>query len=222
MRRSLLLILGILLVMALGTPGSSAAPAEPERYSSKSYNAFWYSRHGIDRDTYVRTTWYAGVYVSEGESGETDFWSDLYKSTARCERREGRDRCRYGRSELYGVIDDLGNGVFTLDPGLETGHFEATYPMSRREGNRQVSIGKIAIVVSLVAEGEVTTYREAYSYSFDCYRVRYSGRSEFVQAKARGRLTFLRQDQTIRLGATRSAGMSQGESLSIEHSCDEE
>lgn len=219
MRKSLLVMLGVLLVMPLGMPSASAAP---ERYSSKSYNAFWYSRHRIDGDTYVRTTWYAGVYLSEGESGELDFWSDLYKSSARCERREGRDRCRPGGGELYGVINDLGDGEFTLDPGLETGHFEAAYPMDRRQGGRQDSIGTIAIVVNLVAVGEVTTYREAYSYSFDCYRVRYSGRSENVQAKARGMLTFRRQDETVRLGATLSAGMSQGESLSIEHTCNEE
>jgi hypothetical protein len=43
-----------------------------------------------------------------------------------------------------GWISDLGNGVFTLDPGLKTGHFEATYPMSRREGDRQQSIGRSA------------------------------------------------------------------------------
>jgi hypothetical protein len=31
--------------------------------------------------------------------------------------------------------------------------------------------------VNLMAVGEVTTYREAYSYSFDCYRVRYCAAS---------------------------------------------
>ena len=72
------------------------------------------------------------------------------------------------------------------------------------------------------AVGEVTTSRDSYSYSDGCYRVRYSGRSEYVQAKALGTLTFLREDKTIKLGGTRAAGMSQGESMSIEHICNEE
>lgn len=219
MRRVVVLIVGLLVAAPFG---ALEASAEPERYSSKSYNAFWYSRHRIDRDTYVRTTWYAGVYVFEETSGESDFWSDLYKSSARCERREGRDRCRRAGPYLYGVIDDLGNGTFTLDPGLETGHFEATYPMVRRDGRDATSIGKIAITVGLVAIGEVTTSRDSYSYSSGCYRVRYSGRSEYVQARARGTLAFLREDRTIKLGATKAAGMSQGESMSIEHTCKEE
>jgi hypothetical protein len=220
MRKLLVVILGLLVVTPLG---ASEASAEPERYASKSYNAFWHSRHRIDSDTYVRTTWYAGVYVSEEEgSDETDFWSDLYKSSARCERREGPDRCRGTGNSLYGDIYDLGNGEFTLDPDLTSGFFEATYPMERRDGRQTENIGKIRITVRLTAIGDVTEYRESYSYSFECYRVRYSGRSEYVQAEARGVLAFLRDDRTIRLGATRSAGMSQGESISIEHTCDED
>jgi hypothetical protein len=217
MRRVLVLLVGVFVLVQAGGPTASAVP---ERYTSKGYNAFWHSRYRIDRDTFLRTTWYAGVYVSE-EAGESDFWSDLYKSSERCERREGRDRCRSAGSQLYGVIDDLGSGEFTLDPGLETGHFEAIYPMERRNGRHSESIGKIRISVDLVAVGEVTTFRESSTYSFDCYRVRYSGRSEYVQAEAKGVLAFLRDDRTIQLGTTRSAGMSQGESMSIEHTCKE-
>jgi hypothetical protein len=219
MRRGLALLVGVLVLVPFGGPTASAVP---ERYASKSYNAFWHSRHRIDRDTYRRTTWYAGVYVSEEKSDESFFWSDLYKSSERCERREGRDRCRSAGIQLYGVIDDLGRGEFTLDPGLKTGYFEATYPMERQNGRHSSSIGKIRISVDLVAVGEVTTYRESYAYSFDCYRVRYSGRSEEAQAKATGVLTFLRDDRTIQLGGTKDAWMSQGESMSIEHTCNDE
>jgi hypothetical protein len=219
MRRLLVLVLGLLVVTPLG---GLEASAQPERYASKGYNAFWYGQHRIDSDTYVRTTWYAGVYVSEEEgSGELDFWSDLYKSSARCERREGRDRCRGTGISLFGVINDLGGGEFTLEPDLASGFFEATYPMERREGRTSESIGKIRIAVRLTAIGEVTESRDSYSFSTDCYRVRYSGRSEYVQARAGGVLTFLRDDHVIRLGATKHAGMSQGESMSIEHTCDE-
>lgn len=219
MRKMLVLILGLLVVVPLGALDASAVP---ERYTSKSYNAFWFSRHRVDRDTYVRTTWYAGVYVSEETSGEANFWSDLYKSSARCERRPGRDRCHRESMSLYGDIFDLGDGEFTLDPGLATGHFEATYPMVRRDGRQSESIGDIAITVELVAVGEVTTSRDSYSYSDGCYRLRYSGRSEYVQAEAGGALVFLREDKTINLGGTRAAGMSQGESMSVEHICNEE
>jgi hypothetical protein len=221
MKRPLVFVVGLSLVMMLG---AFEASAQPERYSSKGYNAFWYSRHRIDRDTYLRSTWYAGVYTyeEEGEEGEVDFWSDLYKSTQRCERREGRDRCRRAGGYLYGVINDLGNGEFTLDSNLKTGFFEATYPMERRHGGEEQSIGKVRITVELVAKGEVTTSTETYTYSSECERVRYSGRWEYTQARAQGILSFLREDRTIRLGATKDAWMSQGESMSIEHTCDEE
>jgi hypothetical protein len=220
MKRSLMLVLASSLVMMLG---GFEASAQPERYSSKGYSAFWSSRHRIDGDTYLRTTWYAGVYTSEeqGEEGEVDFWSDLYKSTERCERREGRDRCHGTGGYLYGDINDLGNGEFTLDSTLNTGFFEATYPMERRRGEEQ-HIGKVRITVELAAVGEVTTSTETYTSSSACSRVRYSGRWEYVRAKARGAVVFLRDDRTIRLGATRDASMSQGESMSIEHTCDEE
>ena len=217
MRKLLILALGLLVVVPLG---GLEAWAVQERYASRSYNAFWHRRHRIDADTYVRTTWYAGVYVSEGQGpDELDFWSDLYKSSARCERREGRDRCRDAGMDLYGVINDLGDGEFTLEPDLTSGFFEATYPMERRQGGTSESIGDIRIAVQLVAMGEVTETRESYSYSTGCYRVRYSGRSEYVQAKARGVLTFLADDRVMRLGGTKQAGMSQGESISIEHIC---
>lgn len=219
MRKLLVLVLGLLVVAPLG---GLQASAEPERYASKGYNAFWHKRHRVDSDTYIRTTWYAGVYVSQEQgSDDLDFWSDLYKSSVRCERREGRDRCRSTGNNLYGVINDLGDGEFTLEPDLSSGFFEATYPMERREGRTGVSIGKIRIAVRLAAIGEVTESRDSYSFSTDCYRVRYSGRSEYVQAKARGVLTFLRDDSVRRLGGTKNAGMSQGESMSIEHICDE-
>ena len=217
MRKLLVVVLGVLVVLPLG---GLEASAEQERYASKGYNAYWHRRHRIDADTYVRTTWYAGVYVTEG-SDEIDFWSDLYRSSARCERREGRDRCRDAGMDLYGVIYDLGDGEFTLEPDLSSGFFEATYPMERREGRTGESIGDIRIAVRLVAIGEVTESRDSYSYSTECYRARYSGRSEYVQAKARGVLTILSDDRVMRLGGTKQAGMSQGESMSIEHICND-
>jgi hypothetical protein len=62
---------------------------------------------------------------------------------------------------LYGDIFDLGDGEFTLHPGLETGHFEAMYPMVRRDG-RQSGYREIAITVEF-AVGEVTTSRDSSS-----------------------------------------------------------
>ena len=61
--------------------GIIEASAEQERYASKGYNAYWHRRHRIDSDTYVRTTWYAGVYVTEG-SDEIDFWRGRSGSSA--------------------------------------------------------------------------------------------------------------------------------------------
>ena len=69
MRRSWVIVAGTALVLSLSSPGASA---QPERYASRSYNAFWHLTHRVDSDTYVRVTWYASVY--EQADG---FWSDL-------------------------------------------------------------------------------------------------------------------------------------------------
>lgn len=210
MRRFWVIVAGAALVLSLSSPGASA---QPERYASRSYNAFWHLTHRVDSDTYMRVTWYAGVY--EQADG---FWSDLYRFVERCERRAGRDRCRSGPF-MVGVIEDLGKGSFTLGDGLDLGTFEATYPMETYSQGEERRAGRIHIAVNLVGSGELSTTREVYEYSDGCVRVRYSGRSESRQAIASGELTFLRTDKSLRLRDTEEANMSQGESMSITHEC---
>lgn len=198
MRRLWILVLGAALLLPLAAPQALAAPAWE---STRSYNAFWHVRRNIDNDTYVRITWYAGVYEqSEG------FWSDLYRSTRRCERRPGRDRCREG-AYMVGVIEDLGDGAFTIDEGLNTGYFEATYPMEVYDGNTERDAGRIHIAVDLTGVGDLTSSRESYTYEEGCFRYSYSSRSSYRQAVANGTLTFLRTDATRDLGDTEDANI---------------
>ena len=56
--------------------------------------------------------------------------------------RARRDQCHRESMSLYGDIFDLGDGESTLDPGLETGHLEATYPMVRRDGRQSGASGR--------------------------------------------------------------------------------
>lgn len=198
MRRSLVLILGATLLLSLAAPQALAAPAWE---STRSYNAFWHSRRNIDADHYVKVTWYAGVYE------QTDsFWSDLYKSTQRCERRPGRDRCR-GGAYMVGVIEDLGDGEFTIDDGLNTGYFEATYPMEIYKGREERNAGKIHIAVNLTGVGDLSSSRESYTYEEGCFRYSYTSRSSYRQAIANGTLTFLRTDTTFDLVDTEDANI---------------
>lgn len=210
MRRFWVIVLGAALLIPLAAPGASA---QPERYSSRSYNAFWYLTRKVDADTYVKITWYAGVY--EQADG---FWSDLYRYVERCQRRPGRDRCRSG-PYMVGVIEDLGKGSFTLDKSLDVGTFEATYPMEIYGHGEERRAGRIHIAVNLLGNGGLTTSREVYEYRDGCVRVRYSGRWESRQATASGTLTFRRTDKTITLRDTEEANMSQGEAMLISHEC---
>lgn len=191
------------------------ASAGPERSNVQSYNAFWYSRRKVDSDTYIRTTWYAGVYAYEG-----DFWSDLYKSSDRCEKRDGRDRCRQA-SYLYGDIDDLGNGTFTLDSKLDTGTFSATYPMERYGGPDDEDIGRVTIDVELVGTGDLSRSRETYVTSSKCFHVRFSGTRVYREAVATGELTFHRTGTSLSLSSTDDANMSVGSNFWIEQTCND-
>ena len=195
MRRLGIIVLGAMLLSTFAVPEALAAGWE----STRSYNAFWHSQRNVDRDTYVRITWYAGVYEqTEG------FWSDLYKSTQRCERRPGRDRCRRG-TYMVGVIEDLGDGEFTLSEDLSTGYFEATYPMEIYEGGDERNAGRIRITVNLTGVGDLSSSRESYSYEEGCFRYSYTSRSSYRQAVANGTLTFLRTDTTQDLADTEDA-----------------
>lgn len=210
MRRAVILMVGAALAVSMFASPASAA----DRSKSQSYNAFWHIRTRVDRDTYLRITWYAGVYAT----GE-DFWSDLYRSTQVCERGSGRDRCRSG-PYLYGVIDDLGDGTFELDRGLDSGTFVATYPMEVYRHGDERDVGDITIEVGLVGEGSLSTgsYRERYTNEEGCTQV-YSSRWEYRQAIASGVLTFERSGETRDIGDTDDANMGRGNNLSISHGC---
>lgn len=208
MRRLMVVILGALLAVPATAP---AASARPERSESSSYNAFWHIRERVDRDTYLRIVWYAGVYA-DGDS----FWSDLYRSVQRCERGPGRDRCRSG-PYMIGVIEDLGDGTFELDQGLETGYFEATYPMEVYSERGERDAGDIHIAVNLAGTGTLSSSSERSTYEDECYRVRYSSSWEYRRAIASGVLTFERSGATLDVGDTDDANMGRGRSVSITH-----
>lgn len=198
MRRLAVLLIGAALLLPLAAP---QALAWSRWHPSRSYNAFWYSRRNVDADTYVRITWYAGVYEEDDS-----FWSDLYRYVERCERRPGRDRCRSG-PYMVGVITDIGDGEFTVDEDLETGYFEATYPMERYSGHHERRAGKIHIAVNLTGVGELSSSFESYSHEDGCIRYSYRSRSEYRNALANGVLTWLRNGDTKELPDTEEANL---------------
>ncbi len=210
MRRLVVIILGATLLLS---SVATHASARPERSTSRSYNAFWHLTRKVDADTYLNITWYAGVY----DSGE-GFWSDLYKYVERCQRGPGRDRCHSG-PYMVGVIEDLGDGAFTLDKGLDTGTFDATYPMEIYDDGEERRAGRIHITVGLTGTGDLSVSRQTYYYEEGCLRVRFSGSWESRQATATGTLTFVRTGGTLDLASTEEANMSQGRSMTITHEC---
>lgn len=203
----------VVAVVALVGLGAPTADAVSEKYESRSLNAFWHIRLTVDADTYLRTVWYVGAY----QSGEGDFWSDLYKSTRRCHVRDGRDRCREV-SFAYGDINDLGGGSFTVDRNVTTGHLEATYRLHTYRDGERVSLGPAHIVAELTGRGDVSRGRERYSSHSKCDHYSFSGTWRFRRALAVGTLDF-RDVEGRDLDATRDAGMAAGKSIEVSHSC---
>jgi hypothetical protein len=204
-----LLVAGLLTAMMVS--GGRVAGAA-ERYESQSVNSFWHQRKQVDADTYLRTTWYAGAY----QTGE-GFWSDLYKNVRRCEKRQGRDRCRR-TSFTVGVIRDIGAGSFSVNRGLGEAHLEVTYRLRKFVDGKRVIVGKAHIVANFEGVGDVVRSRDSYSFHSKCDHFSYSGKWRYRSALARGTLDF-KDLQGKDLGATRDANIARGQTVEVQHNC---
>jgi hypothetical protein len=211
MRRALVVLLGTMLLFPLGATGAGAA--RPEKYDNRFFNAYWNTRRKVDNDTYLRTTWYSGVYTS----GEGDFWSDLYKDVERCQKLDGRDRCRQ-KTYWYDSINDIGSGSFTIDSRLDGGQLTATYQLRDRSGHDHQLIGSTLVTVDLAGVGNVSKSTERYTYDDGCNSYRYSGKSKSRDAQASGTYQ-IGTDAARSFGTTDNAYMSAGSSITVEHNC---
>jgi hypothetical protein len=187
--RRLFVVMVVLALSLAFVPAVHAGQPEPgrERYETQGVNAFWYSTRRISSDVYLRITWYLGAYQSE------EFWSDLYRSVERCERRPGRDRCR-GKSNQTGVINDIGDGSFTVAADFSTAHLEATYRLRHYDdnGNPKGPAVSYTAVADFEGVGEIITSRNEYSvWVGDClqerYRSKYESRDSFATGSINGR-----------------------------------
>ncbi len=216
MRRLIALMVGMLAVVSLALP-AQALTGPRERYDTIGLDAFWHSERRVDRTTYLRTTWYAGAYLSE-DHHESTFWSDLYKDVQRCEERDGRDRCRTA-SYWVGVINELGRGdSFSVDRKLTTGRLIATYRMRQREGQEWVGKRRTVRVDATLA-GRGVVHRSEYSeeeWEGHCLVWGYESRFIRREAVATGSLS---GDVVKRLGETRDSGLSSGKSAFVEGDC---
>jgi hypothetical protein len=196
-------------------PSALATKPHHERDETRWVNAFWHSRRKVDRDTYLRVTWYAGAY----ESQEYGFFSDLYRSIERCQRREGRDRCRYQRDKSwYGYTTRRASNSFTMDRRFTTGHLDATYKLYRIVDRQRVLVGRFHVVADLLGTGPMTHGREEYSSHQGCTTVHYGGKFKYRDATATG--TLARDREAARdLGTTKDANFGQNQSVAIDHSC---
>jgi hypothetical protein len=210
-RKTLVIVLGALLLLPLGAMGAQAA--KPDKYDNKFFDAYWNSRRKIDHDTYLKTTWYSGVYVS----GDSSFWSDLYKNTELCHRLDGRDRCSQ-RANWYDSIDSLGSGSFTIDTRLNSGQLTATYELHDYSAHHQPLVGITAVTVDLVGVGTVTKSTQRYTYSDGCNTYRYSGRSKSRSAEASGTYQ-IGTDAARNFGTSDDSTMSAGTSIEVSHTC---
>ncbi len=215
MRNVLAAIIGALVTLSLGAPTAQAVTPHQERYQSEWVNAFWHSRIRVDPDTYLKITWYAGAY----DNGDEGFFSDLYRSVERCEKRDGRDSCRSVQSmSWYGYTNDRTANSFSLDPHLASGHLDATYRLFRRVDREQVLVGRFHIVTDLTGTGDLIRGRSSYTTHEGCTTVKYSGKYSRRPATATAMLS--RDGVTPRsLGETSDASFGTNESVEIEHTC---
>jgi hypothetical protein len=216
MRRLIVVAVGMSAVFSLTLP-AQALTGPRERYDTIGLDAFWHSKRRIDRTTYVRTTWYAGAYISDGHQ-ESDFWSDLYKDVQRCEERDGHDRCR-SAAYWVGVINELGAGdSFSVDRKLTTGELIASYRLRQREDGQWVGRAQ-TVEVNATLAGRGATRRSEYSeeeWEGHCLVWGYESRSIRREAVATGSLS---GDVSKSLGRTRDAGLSSGRSAFVEGDC---
>jgi hypothetical protein len=214
MRKMLTGLVVASLVLSLGVQAAQAAKPYHEGYQSTWVNAFWHSRVNLDNRTYLRITWYVGAY----DSGEYGFFSDLYKSVNRCEKRSGHDRCKY-RSGLswYGYSRRSGS-TFTLDKQLSLGHLDGTYKLYRYVGDERVFIDRFHVVTDLSGTGDLSRGRSSYTEHEGCTTYKYSGKFAYREATATGTIT--RGDADARdLGSTNDASFGENQSIDIVHTC---
>lgn len=202
------LVLGSLLA---ATPAGAGAPSRAH-YRSSVLNVFWYSRHRVSRDVHLRVTWSVGVYEQDGE-----IWSDLYQSVTRCERRDGRTRCRpkyfrYGDSDLAGA-------TYELARDLSASYLDATYELQKfvRRDGRTRRVGDpvpVRITTDVVGVGELARFSYTDTFTSGCISWRYRSRGISRGGKATGRLNGRKG-----LGKTGDVWMSRGNTLWMERSC---
>jgi hypothetical protein len=209
MRRVLTIVLGISLLIPFG----AAATAASQRYQNLNINAFWNSKQKIDADTYLRTTWYQGVWGS----AEEGFGSDLYRDVERCIRQDGGGvRCRR-ISEWYGDLRNPDEGAFSVDKKLTSGSMEGTYRLRSRDSGGSVLVGVAHIETSLVGTGALAHGRSTYTDHEGCIVYKYGGKWRSRNAVATGTLSI--GDTTIDLPATEEANLETADEIEVSHSC---
>src|SRR3989337_545450 len=212
MRRLLSVLLGVALLVPLQGLGAQAENRR-ERYSTAWINVFWHSRQKVDGDTYRLITWYAGAYDSGEEYG---FWSDLYRSVSECEKRDGRDKCRYLRKLSY--YGDTREGTFTIDRKLSTSHLAATYKLHRWVHGEREFVGKYSVSTDALGTGKLAHGRSSYTYHEGCVFYSYSGNWVARQGTATGTLTRAGEDPRD-LGETDDTWMGRSDNVDFGHDC---
>lgn len=208
MRRLLIVAFVTGLALSVAAP---PAMAKGEGFPGDALTASWRSRRALTPDTYLRIYWYVDAY----DTGDA-VSSSLYRSVVRCEEREGRDRCRT-RSWASGWVRRLGDGEFSIDRKLTSGHLEASYRLRTWRDREWHFVGEASIVADLTGVGDVTRSRYSYSFHTGCTQVTYKGRSISRDAVAVGTLEL--DGQTRQLGESRRGWLSRGKSLEIENDC---
>jgi hypothetical protein len=177
----------VVFALSLAVAPAAQAGQTPtrERHETQGVNAFWYLNREISSDVYLRITWYLGAYQGD------EFWSDLYRTVERCERRPGRDRCRT-KSNMTGVIEDIGDGSFTVAADLSTAHLEATYRLRKYGDGPTGPAVSYTAVADFEGVGELITSKSEYTvWVGDClqekYRSRYESRDSFATGSINGR-----------------------------------
>jgi hypothetical protein len=214
MRKILTALTAASLVLSLSGQAQAAKPHH-EKYQSSYVNAFWHSKVTVDSDTYLRITWYVGAY----DSGEEGFFSDVYRDVYRCQKRDGRDRCNYQRSQSwYGYTSRSGANTFTVDKLLTAGHLDAYYRLYGYVNGERVLIGRFHVVTDLVGTGDLTRGRQSYTEHTGCTTIKYSGKYAYRQATATGTIA-LGDETPTDFGSTKDANFGASQSVEISHTC---
>lgn len=216
MRRYLAAAVLVATVLSLPVPAAAGEPPRRFEYHAAGFYASWRERQPVSDDVYLKISWYVDVYASS-EGNREDFWAGVSRYASRCERQEGRDRCRF-EDRISGVLRDADDVDFLMDRDLESASFAGSFRLRTRVDREIVPVGTVDVSAALVGRGEIYRSRSSYTnWDGTCPESRYRFQERYRRAFATVSIT---GDFSGAVERTKSASLFEYDGRVLRRECD--